>query len=172
LLLQELGVRPQLFEAQTGRVATKPLEFELEQRVQIAPAVRGGDLLHDAALSFALGRIALTIRVQLLDEPAVDGAQAVLPQLFVPPGPLLRSTCGFPGSRVLLRSVAAPLSAAELVCELGGGGSGLLFGHVRAQLRHVNIKSELLEDGSHSGLRLLHIVLHRLRIADVVQAFE
>ena len=58
------------------------------------------------------------------------------------------------------------------MCQLGGRGRGVLFGHVRAQLRHFNIESELVEDGGHSGLRLLHVVLHRLRIADVVQPFE
>jgi hypothetical protein len=44
----------------------------------------GGDFLHDAALLFVLARIALEIRVQRLGEPPVAGAQAVLPQLFVP----------------------------------------------------------------------------------------
>ena len=66
LLLQQCGVRAQLIEAQTSRVAarsTKPLEFELEQRVQIATGVRGGDLLHDAALLLALGGIVLEIRM-------------------------------------------------------------------------------------------------------------
>ena len=58
------------------------------------------------------------------------------------------------------------------MCQLGGRGRGLLFGHVRAQLRHFNIEPELVEDGGHSGLRLLNIVLHRLRIADVVESFE
>jgi hypothetical protein len=54
------------------------------------------------------------------------------------------------------------------VGQLGSRGHGVLFGHVRAQLRHFNIEPELVEDGRHSGLRLLHTVQHRLRIADVV----
>ena len=56
---------------------------------------------HDAALLFALGRIALEIRMQLLGEAPVDGAQADLPQLFVPTDPLVCSTCRFPVSRLL-----------------------------------------------------------------------
>ncbi|PYR69654.1 MAG: hypothetical protein DMF88_05275 [Acidobacteria bacterium] len=125
-------------------------------------------LLHDAALLFALGRIALEIRMDLLSEPPINGAQAVLPQLLVPAGPLLCGTCRLLMSPVRLPGRAELLSAAELVCQLGGGGRGVLFGHVRAQLRHFNIEPKLLEDGRHSGLRLRHIVLYGLRIADVV----
>jgi len=46
-------------------------------------------------------------------------------------------------SRVLLRGVAALLSAAELVSQLRGRGRGVLFGHVCAQLRHFNMEPEL-----------------------------
>jgi hypothetical protein len=41
------------------------------------------------------------------------------------------------------------------VGQLGGGGRGVLFGQIRAQLRHVNIEPELVEDGGHSGLHFL-----------------
>jgi DNA-directed RNA polymerase subunit beta len=58
--------------------------------------------------------------------------------------------------------------AAEFVRQLGGRRRGVLFGHVRAEVRHFNIEPELVEDGGHPGLRLLHVVLHCLRIADVV----
>ena len=58
------------------------------------------------------------------------------------------------------------------MCQLGGRGRGVLFGDVRAPLRHFNIETELVEDGGHSGLRFVHVVLHRLRIADPVQPFE
>ena len=129
--------------------------------------MRGGDVLHDAALLLALGWIGLQVRMHLLDESTVDSAQAVLPQLLVPASPILCCTCRFLVSRFRVRG-AAFLGAAEFVCQLGGRGSGVLVGHVRAQLRHFNIKSELVEDGGHSGLRLLCVVLHRFRIADVM----
>jgi hypothetical protein len=136
--------------------------------VQIAVGVRRGDVLHDAALLFALGRIALEIRVQHLDEPPVDGAQAVLLQLLMAAGALLCRMCRFLASRARFRGTAALLSAAKIVRQLSGRGRGFLFGHVRAQLRHFNIESELVEDGGHFGLGMLNLVLHRLRIADVM----
>jgi len=86
----------------------------------------------------------------------------------MPAGTLLCSTCRFLVSRVRVRGLVALLSAAELVRQLGGRCRGVLFGHVRAQLRHFNIEPELVEDGRHSGLRLRYIVLHCLCIADVV----
>ena len=58
------------------------------------------------------------------------------------------------------------------MCQPGSRGRGVLFGHVRVQLGHFNVEAELVEDGGHSSLRLLYIVLHRLRIADVVEPFE
>src|SRR5258708_12365275 len=59
LLLQQLGVRLQLFAAETSRIAARrvePLEFELEQRAQGAVGVRGGDVPPAAALTLAPGR--------------------------------------------------------------------------------------------------------------------
>lgn len=98
LLLQERAVRLQFVAAQTGRVARRiePLDLQLQERVQIAAGVRGGDILHDAALPLALRRVGLQVRVQLLDQPPVDPAQRVLPQLLAAAGPLSAARPAFP----------------------------------------------------------------------------
>lgn len=163
LLLKPLGVRLQLFAAETSRIAARrvePLEFELEQRAQVAVGVRGGDVLHDAALDLALGRIWLEIRMQLLDEPAIDGAQAVLPQLLLMPGLFLCAQAPFGVGPRLVRGAAGPFGAAEIVCQPSGGSRGVLFRYVRAQLRELNIKPELIEHGGHPFPHLLDVVLH------------
>lgn len=63
-------------------------------------------------------------------------------------------------------------SAPELVCQLGGRDRSVLLGHVRTQLRYFDIELQLVEDGGHSCLCLLQVVLHRLRQTDAVQPFE
>ena len=109
--------------------------------------------------------------MQLLDQPPVDAAQRVLPQLLAAAGAFLCSATRFAAPCSLLRSVIF-CGAPEFVCELGGRDRGVLLGQVRTQFRHVDIEVQLVEDGGHSCPCFLQVVVHRLRKTDAVKSFE